>query len=82
MVEFSSYREQKVGFKGTFENRGHRLCGAEGVCVGEGPLPRLTDGLYSEAVAAGLRQPLHLVGVAGSVVNGHEPAQERSRRGR
>lgn len=46
------------------------------MCVGERPLPGLTDGLYSEAVAAGLDQPLHLVGVAGAVVNGHEPAQE------
>lgn len=44
--------------------------------VGERPLPGLTDGLYPEAVAAGLDQPLHLVGVARAVVNGHEPAQE------
>lgn len=44
--------------------------------VRERPLPGLADGLYSEAVAAGLNQPLHLVGVAGAVVNGHEPAQE------
>lgn len=46
------------------------------MCVGERPLPGLTDGLYSEAVAAGLNQPLHLVGVARAVVNGHKPAQE------
>lgn len=45
------------------------------MCVGERPLPGLADGLYSEAVAAGLHQPLHLVGVAGAVVNGHEPAR-------
>lgn len=46
------------------------------MCVGERPLPGLADGLYSEAVAAGLDQPLHLVSVAGAVVNGDEPAQE------
>lgn len=46
------------------------------MCVGERALAGLTDGLYSEAVAAGLDQPLHLVGVAGAVVNGHEPARE------
>lgn len=44
--------------------------------VGERPLPGRADGLYSEAVAAGLNQPLQLVGVAGAVVDGHEPAQE------
>lgn len=46
------------------------------MCVGEGALAGVTDGLYSEAVAAGLHQPLHLVGVTGAVVNGHEPARE------
>lgn len=51
------------------------------MCVGERPLPGLADGLYSEAVAAGLDQPLHLVGVAGAVVDGDEPTQEKPEMG-
>lgn len=59
----------------TFDGRGHRLGGAEGVCVRKRPLPSITDGLYSEAVAAGLSQSLDLVGVAGAPVNCHKPGQ-------
>lgn len=51
------------------------------MCVGERPLPGLADGLYSEAVAAGLDQSLHLVGVAGAVVDGDEPAQAKPETG-
>lgn len=65
----------KVGHSGfTFEGRGHRLGGAEGVCVGERTLAGVADGLYSEAVTAGLGQPLDFVGVARTTVDGHKPA--------
>lgn len=59
----------------TFEGRGYRLGGAEGVCVRERTLPSITDGLYSEAVAAGLGQSLDFVGVAGTAVDRHKPGQ-------
>lgn len=51
------------------------------MCVRERPLPCVTDGLYSEAVAAGLRQSLDFVGVAGTAVDRHEPGQ-RTKRGK
>lgn len=59
----------------TFEGRGYRLGGAEGVCVREWTLPSITNGLYSETVAAGLSQSLHLVGVAGTAVDRHKPGE-------
>lgn len=66
----------------TFECGGDRLGGAEGVRVREGALPGVADGLYSEVVAAGLGEPLHLVGVAGAAVDCHEPGpQEEGGRG-
>lgn len=71
--------EQSSQVRFTFEGGGHRLCGAEGVCVRKGPLPCVTDGLYSEAVAAGLDQPLDLVCVAGTAVDRHKPAQTTQR---
>lgn len=43
--------------------------------VGERALAGVTDGVYSEAVAAGLSQSLDLVGVAGTVVDRHEPGE-------
>lgn len=46
------------------------------MCVREGTLPGVADGLYSEAVAAGLDQPLDLVGVAGAAVDCHKSGQE------
>lgn len=61
----------------TFEGGGYRLGGAESVRVRERALAGVTDGLYSEAVAAGLSQSLDLVGVAGAVVDRHEPGQRR-----
>lgn len=63
----------------TFEGRGYRLGGAEGVCVRERTLPSVADGLYSEAVAAGLRQSLDLVGVAGTTVDRHKPGRRYRR---
>lgn len=59
----------------TFEGRGYRLGGAEPVCVRERTLPSITDGLYSEAVAAGFSQSLDLVGVAWATVDCHKPGQ-------
>lgn len=59
----------------TFQGWWYRLGGAEGVCVRERTLPSITDSLYSEAVAAGLGQPLDLVGVAGTTVDCHKPKQ-------
>lgn len=61
----------------TFEGGGYRLGGAEGVRVGEGTLPGVADGLYSEVVTAGLSQPLDLVGVAGAAVDCHKPGQKK-----
>lgn len=49
------------------------------MCVGERTLPGVTDGLYSEAVAAGLGQSLDLVGVAGSAVDRHKPGEGTQR---
>ncbi len=43
------------------------------MCVRERALPSITDGLYSEAVAAGLSQSLDFVGVAGTAVDRHKP---------
>lgn len=48
--------------------------------VGERTLPGVTDGLYSEAVAAGLGQSLDLVGVAGSAVDRHKPGEGQHNR--
>lgn len=61
------------GLEFTFEGRGHRLGGAEGVRVRERALACVADRLYSETVAAGLSQPLDLVGVAGTTVDRHKP---------
>lgn len=58
----------------TFEGRGYTLGGAEGVCLRKRTLPSLADGLYSEAVAAGLGQSLDLVGVAGPAIDRDKPA--------
>lgn len=59
----------------TFQGRGYRLGGAERMRVRKRTLPSITDGLYSEAVAAGLGQSLNLVGVAGTTVDCHKPKQ-------
>lgn len=65
----------------TFEGWGYGLGRAEGVCVREGTVPSIADGLYSKAVAAGLSQALDLVGVAGAAVDRHKPGQRvRERR--
>lgn len=47
--------------------------------VRKGTLPGVADGLYSEVVAAGLGQPLDLVGVAGAAVDCHKPGQKAAR---
>lgn len=52
------------------------------MCVRKRTLPSVTDGLYSEAVAAGLGQSLDLVGVAGTAVDRHKPGQKTQCRGR
>lgn len=57
----------------TFEGGGHGFGGAEGLAVRVGALASVADGLYSEGVAAGLGQPLDLVGVTGAPVDAHEP---------
>lgn len=59
----------------TFEGRWYRLGGAEGVYVREWTLSSITDSLYSETVAAGLSQSLHLVGMAGTTVDRHKPGE-------
>lgn len=65
----------KTFFRFTFQGRGYRLGGAERMRVRKRTLPSITDGLYSEAVAAGLGQSLNLVGVAGTTVDCHKPKQ-------
>lgn len=60
----------------TFESRWYRLGGAESMRCRERTLPSVTDGLYSETVAAGLNQPLDLVSVAGAAVDCHKPGRE------
>ena len=66
----------------TFHGGWDRLGRDEGVCGGEGPLPRRAGRLYPEAVAAGLSQPLHPVGVARTAVDCHEPGGTGRERGR
>lgn len=48
--------------------------------VRKGTLAGVADRLYSEVVAAGLGQPLDLVGVAGAAVDCHKPGQMAGRR--
>lgn len=47
------------------------------MCFRKRPLPSVTDGLYSEAVAAGFSQSLDFVGVTGSTVDCHKPGQKK-----